>query len=152
MDKNYFLNLDEDNKSKFLVNMAYEATTVLNDYRHVFKVATDAVGLLESHLVNPLPPKEIGLYLEHYDESKDIGSLYGYVRDDNLAISAIDIIAYATGAIALSAYHSHGIYKGITDPILEATPDVFEFALTQYKKLEIANSVRPVSEVWSEIN
>ena len=152
MDKYYFLNLNEDNKSKFLVGLASAATSVLSDYRNVFKIATDAVGLLESHLVNPLPPKEIGLYLEHYDESKDISSLYDYVRDDNLAISAIDMIAYATGAIALSAYHSHGIHKGITDPILQATPDVFEFALTQYKKLKTANMVRPVSDVWSEIN
>lgn len=150
MDKVAFLQLGENDRNRFLAEMASEAASVLEEHDYVFEVATKAVELLETHIVKPMTPKQIGLYLEHYDESQDISSLYNCVRDDKLAISAVDVIAYATGAITLAAYHSQGIRNGITDPILEATPEVFEFALTQYRKLEAAKLVKPISEIQAE--
>ena len=149
MDKLSFLQLEENTRCHILASMASEAVSVLSEYKNVFEVASEAVELLKSHLVNPLPPKQIGLFLEHYDESKDISSLYDHVQHDNLAISAVDVIAYATGAIALATYQSHGI-RSATDPILEATPEVFEFALSQYRKLEKAKLAKAISEVWAE--
>lgn len=146
MNKNDFLSLDREAQNAQLLRMASNAIAVLSDFPKAKGIAASSYALLARYMGGEtLPASEIGQYLNHEDMDQDLGMQIYNVDGRKSAISAIDIVCYATGAISKYAFEEQGIPKEMSDPVQESTPDVVVQAVVEYQALIDQGLVPPLA-------
>ena len=136
MNSEFYVNSDSDVQNKILIIMSNNCLYILKKYKKVYDISNKSLRLIKKYMIDQsISADEVSIYLNHPNSDYDgLAVQFDFVENDPMAIAALDIICYATGAVSRSAFLSQGV-KYMPDPVSMATPDVTVDALNKYKLL-----------------
>lgn len=135
IDNAKYQSLGDDERNRLLLFMASHSLSTLANYETPKQVANDSVmacvRYMEDRLVDA---RSISIYLNHPDPNLDLSAQYDFVGDDMAAYKALDIVCFATGAVARTAY-LHQRLSSPPEPVILAAPDVTVEALEKFRSM-----------------
>ena len=135
IDHMMFQSLGDDERNRLLIFMASHSLSALADYELPRRVAEDSVSACVRYMDDrSIDARSISIYLNHPDPNFDLSAQYSFVGSDKSAYDALDIVCYATGAVARTAYLDQRL-SSPPDPVILATPNVTVKALDQFRSM-----------------
>jgi hypothetical protein len=142
MNEAEFLALDQQDQNGTLLKMARNALAVLSDYPTAMAAADKSLQLVQRFLNGEdLTATEICQFLDDEDMGVGLGLQIYNVEDDPLAIAAIDLACYATGAASKAAFEQQDLAAEMPAPVSEAVPEVVVDGIKQYRILQVKGLV-----------
>lgn len=146
IDDREFHSLNVDQQNKILVDLATNSLPVLAKYKMPLEVAKRSIeSCLKSIENKAFDAKVISINLNHPDPDLDLSAQYSFIDDDSAAELALDIVCFATGAVANAAYRRQNL-DHMPESVALATPDVTVGAIDKFKTLSKLGLVENIGQ------
>ena len=130
-----YQSLGDDERNRLLIFMASHSLSTLAYYEIPKRVANESVSACVRYMEDPsVDARSVSIYLNHTDPNFDLSAQYSFVGADIAAHDALDIVCFATGAVARTAY-LHQRLSSPPEPVLLATPNVTVEALEKFRRM-----------------
>lgn len=130
-----YQSLGDDERNRLLIFMALHSVSNLADYEIPKKVAGDSISACVRYMKDrSVDARSISIYLNHTDPNLDLSAQYSFVGTNESASDSLDIICFATGAVARTAYLDQRLCNP-PEPVMLATPNVTFEALDKFRSL-----------------
>jgi hypothetical protein len=135
IDNAKYQSLGDDERNRLLIFMASHSLLTLADYEIPKRVANDSVSACVRYMEDrSVDARSISIYLNHTDSNLDLSAQYSFVGADIAAYDALDIVCFATGAVARTAYLRQRL-SSPPEPVILATPNVTVEALEIFRRM-----------------
>lgn len=127
----------ESQQADFLVLLSKRASNAFHGFEEVKETLLRVSELLVMLQKGDKSVRdELLRFIEDPDMSSDFAHLYEIVKADDRASAALHIVSYSC-AFNLRVSAKVDAFGPLPDPIVEATPDVYQFYMDQAKELGI---------------
>ena len=147
VDHTGFQSLEDDERNRLLVFMASRSLPALADYEVPRQVADDSVAACVRYLEDrSFDARSVSIHLNHADPNLDLSAQYSFVGTDKSASDALDIVCFATGSVARTAYRDQGLANP-PEPVILAIPSVTVEALDKFRSM-LRFGLVSATETW----
>lgn len=130
-----FQAIGDDERNRLLIFMAAHSLSNLDDYEMPRQVAVDSVSSCIRYMEDrSVDARSISIHLNHADPNLDLSAQYSFVGTDKYAYDALDIVCFATGSVARTAYLDQRLHN-LPEPVILATPNVTVEALDKFRNM-----------------